>query len=151
MSARKPLTQEFARDDLVCAASWHQCSPHSCIATPQIRSSSSPTSSFAAARIRNPSSFIAECHHPFNKSNWLFPHLLARLRVCSEAVWWDLPFLYNVSILLCPPAQGWTVTFSGENYTNATMICNSAGIWREVFIYCMMSSDMYTQVVYDKV
>jgi len=35
MSARKPLTQEFARDDLVCAASWHQCSPHSCIATPQ--------------------------------------------------------------------------------------------------------------------
>ncbi len=49
------------------------------------------------------------------------------------------------------PAQGWTVTFSGENYTNATMICNSAGIWREVFIYCMMSSEMYTQVVYDKV
>jgi hypothetical protein len=49
------------------------------------------------------------------------------------------------------PAQGWTVTFSGENYTNATMICNSAGSWREVYIYCMMISDSYTQVVYDKI
>ena len=49
------------------------------------------------------------------------------------------------------PAQGWTVTFSGENYTNATMICNSAGSWCEVYIYCMMNSDGYMQVVYDKI
>ena len=49
------------------------------------------------------------------------------------------------------PAQGWTVTFSGENYTNAMIICNSADSWREVYIYCMMNSDSYTQVVYDKI
>ena len=31
----------------------------------------------------------------------------------------------------------WTVTFVGEEYTNAKIICDSDASWNEVFFYCI--------------
>ena len=49
------------------------------------------------------------------------------------------------------PVGGWYVTFSGDEFTNATIVCSTKEIYRDIFVYCMMNVARYTQVVYDKV
>ena len=53
--------------------------------------------------------------------------------------------------ILQSPVEGWQVTFIGDTYTNATIICSSGDIFHEAYVYCMMNHDKFTQVVYDKV
>jgi hypothetical protein len=47
--------------------------------------------------------------------------------------------------------DGWQVSFCGEDYSNAAFLCEMEEIWRELFVYCMMNMEHYTEVVYDKV
>jgi hypothetical protein len=47
-------------------------------------------------------------------------------------------------------AFGWMVTFVGEDYTNATIICDTEASC-EVFFYCMNKMEEVSEVVYDKV
>jgi hypothetical protein len=49
------------------------------------------------------------------------------------------------------PVQGWQVTFPYGSFTDATFICSTNEIWHEVFVYCMMNVDGYTQIVYERV
>ena len=46
---------------------------------------------------------------------------------------------------------GWTVTFFGEGYTNATIICDSDASWNEVFFYCINKMEEVSEVVYHKI
>jgi hypothetical protein len=39
----------------------------------------------------------------------------------------------------------------GNKITNSTSICSTVEIWRDAFVYCMMKTDQYAQMVYDKV
>ena len=48
-------------------------------------------------------------------------------------------------------AFGWTVTFVGEDYTNATIICDNKASRNEAFFYCMSKMAEVSEVVYDKV
>ena len=45
----------------------------------------------------------------------------------------------------------WMVTFVGEKYTNATIICDSDASWNEVFFYCINKMEEVSEVVYDKI
>ena len=47
--------------------------------------------------------------------------------------------------------SGWTVTFVGEEYTNATIICDSDASWNEVFFYCTNKMEELSEVVYDRI
>jgi hypothetical protein len=47
--------------------------------------------------------------------------------------------------------SGWTVTFVGEDFTNATIICDMEDSWNKVFFYCMNEIEEVSDVVYDKV
>jgi hypothetical protein len=46
---------------------------------------------------------------------------------------------------------GWSVTFVGDQFTNATIICNMEVMWNEVFFYCTRRVDDCTEVIYDKI
>ena len=47
--------------------------------------------------------------------------------------------------------SGWTVTFVGEDFTNATIICDSDSSWNEVFFYCTNKMEELSEIVYDRV
>jgi len=47
--------------------------------------------------------------------------------------------------------SGWAVTFVGEDFTNATIICDSHSSWNEVFFYCTNKMEELSEVVYDRV
>ena len=46
---------------------------------------------------------------------------------------------------------GWVVTFVGEEYTNATIICSTEATFHEVFYYCVDKVAEVTDVTYEKV
>jgi hypothetical protein len=41
--------------------------------------------------------------------------------------------------------------FFGNKITNTTSICSAVEIWRDAFVYCVMKTDQYAQVVYDNI
>ena len=49
------------------------------------------------------------------------------------------------------PAEGWQVTFVGDMFTNATIICHAVEKLRDAYIYCMMKDGQYTEIILDKV
>jgi len=46
---------------------------------------------------------------------------------------------------------GWSVTFVGDDYTNATIVCDTESMWNEVFFYCTIKMEQLSEVVYDRV
>ena len=46
---------------------------------------------------------------------------------------------------------GWTVSFVGDEFTNATIVCETEASWNEVFFYCLNKVEEVSEVVYDKV
>jgi hypothetical protein len=46
---------------------------------------------------------------------------------------------------------GWMVTFVGEEFTNATIICDMKASWNEVFFNCLNIVEDVSELVYDKV
>lgn len=49
------------------------------------------------------------------------------------------------------PVEGWSVTFCGDAFMDATILCSANMTWREVFVCFMMNDNYYTQVIYTKV
>ena len=47
--------------------------------------------------------------------------------------------------------SGWAVTFVGDEFTNATIVCDSESSWNEVFFYCTNKLEELSEVVYDRV
>ena len=47
--------------------------------------------------------------------------------------------------------SGWTFTFVGEEYTNATIICDSDASYNKVFFYCTNKMEELSEVVYDRI
>ncbi len=46
---------------------------------------------------------------------------------------------------------GWAVTFVGDEFTNATIVCDNESSWNEVFFYCTSKLEELSEVVYDRV
>jgi hypothetical protein len=46
---------------------------------------------------------------------------------------------------------GWVVTFVGDEYTNATIICYMEASRHEVFYYCVDKVEEVSDVTYEKV
>jgi hypothetical protein len=47
--------------------------------------------------------------------------------------------------------SSWAVTFVGDEFTNATIVCDSESSWNEVFFYCTNKLEELSEVVYDRV
>ena len=39
------------------------------------------------------------------------------------------------------PVEGWSMTFCGDTFTDATMLCSMNETWHKVFVYCMMNDN----------
>lgn len=74
-----------------------------------------------------------------------------RAKVCVSFENEKFPISYVRDFVNQSPVEGWQVTFAGEHFTNATMICSSIETWREIYVYCLMNDNEYTQIVHHKI
>jgi hypothetical protein len=74
-----------------------------------------------------------------------------RVKVCVSFENEIFPIEYVRDFVNHSPVEGWQVTFAGEHFTNATMICSSIETWREIYVYCLMNDNEYTQIVHHKI
>ena len=51
------------------------------------------------------------------------------------------------------PMRGWNITFCGDDYTEANLLCDSEEMFRSTFVFvrCVTESDQYTSVITAKV
>jgi hypothetical protein len=49
------------------------------------------------------------------------------------------------------PVNGWQVTFPGDAFTEATVICESDVMFHKAFVYCMMDVSKYSHLTFDKI